>query len=79
MRNFNFTIGHQTFIASEVANVTLNRRRVTEIEVREDCGSYYHQYRNGHVPRGADEKVIREYIREFYAQSQDEDDDYHAA
>lgn len=72
MRSFTIQTGEQTFIVTEVANVTLNRRRSTEVEVREDCGTYYRQYRNGHVPRGADEKVMREYIRDFYARQEDD-------
>ena len=73
MRNFKINVGNQTFKVAEVCNATVNRRRVVEIEVREDCGSYYHQYRNGHVPRGCDERAVYEYIRDFYARS-DEDD-----
>ena len=72
MRDINITVRGQTFLVREVAYTTLNRRRVTEIEVREDCGSYYHQYGNGHVPRGASESAIYEYIRELYTTTDEE-------
>lgn len=77
MRSFNFTIGNEEFLVNEIAKATVNGRRVTEIEVRKDCGDFYQQFRSGHVPRNADEKVVRQYVRDFYAQVQD--DDYYAA
>jgi hypothetical protein len=66
-RSFNFTIGNEDFLVNEVANIAVNRRRVTEIEIRKDCGDYYRQFRSGHVPRNADEAVIRQYIADYYA------------
>ena len=76
MRSFKFQIGEQSFVVNEVSHASMRGRRVTEIEVRQDCGSYYHQFRNGHVPRNASEAVVRNYVRDFYAEDQDE---YYAA
>lgn len=72
MRHFHFCIGDQEFAVTEVSHVNYGGRK-TEVEIREDHGNYYQQFRNGYIPRNASEEAVRRWVRENYVEDEDWD------